>query len=94
MNNGTNRSAEEGVNLCSVTLPFAPGELGVAIKAAKWLTCFYPGTAATVRHNHVELTGDADAARLEQIWHTALLNERLHDQNDEQRRGLLTGLME
>jgi hypothetical protein len=91
-NNATNRDAEEEVNLCSVRLPVAQSDLGFAIKAAEWMGCFYPGSAATVLNDHVELTGDAGADRLELIWCAALLNERLHAQNEILRRGLLAGL--
>ena len=54
--------------------------------------CFYPGTRAEVVGDQVALTGDFSADRLEQTWRAALLNERLHGENDEQRRQLLGGL--
>ena len=93
-NNVTNRGAEEGVNLCTVTLPIAQSDLGFVIEAAEWMECFYPGTAATVGDDQVELTGDAGADRLEQVWCVALLNERLHAQNRMRRRALLAALTE
>jgi hypothetical protein len=62
-------------------------------KAAQWMGCFYPGTEAKLRGDHVGLAGDVSADRLKHIWRAALLNERLHAQNEERRRALLAGLI-
>lgn len=84
--------AEEGVNLCSVTLPLAQSDMRFAASASQWVGCFYPGTEAQVRDDQIRLAGDVSADRLEQIWRAALLNERRHAENEDRRRALLAGL--
>jgi len=78
--------------LCRVTLPVVQSDMRFAAEAAHWVECFYAGTRAEVRGDEVELFGDVSAERLEQLWNATLLNERLHGENDERRRRLLSGL--
>jgi hypothetical protein len=64
----------------------------IAAAAAQWVGRFYPGTQAQVQVGEVVLLGDVCADSLRRIWLTALLNERLHTENEQRRRALLSEL--